>query len=304
MPISVSLIRKIRHLDPNLQEVILAVLEEIEHQRAQMEQQVTKAEFAELREEMTRLTQSVRALAEAQQRTEERINELAEAQQRTEERINELTEAQKRTEERLGELTEAQKRTEERVDRLEMALQALAEAQQRTEERLNELAEAQQRTEERLNELAEAQKRTEEELKKLAAEHRITRERLEGVSNAVGYTLEDRAFRSLPDLLRRHGVEVTGRLVRKYVLLDNKERQINIYGHGRQDGQPVLILGEAKVRPSRKEVNRFLRLARRLQEVEGKRAFLLFVAYDFPPSIESYVREQGILPVWSYELEL
>ena len=118
----------------------------------------------------------------------------------------------------------------------------------------------------------------EEEIRLLSKEVRTLRERVEGVSSAVVYTLEDRAFRSLPARLREEGVEVAGHLVRRYVQVGGKERQINIYGHGRHNSSEALILGEAKVRPSRKEVDRFLRLARRLAEAEGREAFLLFVA--------------------------
>ena len=203
----------------------------------------------------------------------------------------------------VAELAEAQKRSEERLTRLEIAVAELTEAQKRTEERLNELAEAQKRTEERLNELAEAQKRTEEELQKLAGTQRLMHERLEGLSNTVGYTLEDRALRALPGLLRQHGIQVEGRLTRRYVVVRGRERQVNIYGHGRRGDEAVLILGEAKVRPSRKEIDRFVRLARQLEAQEQRPAVLLFVAYDFPPRIEAYLRERAILPVWSYELD-
>ena len=248
MPISAALFRKLSSLDPALREVILLLIEEMERQREQLEQQVTKVEFLELKEVVAGLSRAVAELAEAQKRSEERLTRL--------------------------------------------------------EETVAELAEAQRRTEERVNELAEAQKQTEEALRQLAADHRVTRERLEGISNAVGYTLEDRALRSLPERLRQEGVEVQGRLVRKYLHVRGKERQVNIYGLGKRDGQEVLIMGEAKVRPSRKEVDRFLRLARRLAEEQGREAFLIFVAYDFPPSMEAYLREKGVLPVWSYELGL
>ena len=128
-------------------------------------------------------------------------------------------------------------------------------------------------------------------------------ERLEGLSNTVGYTLEDRALRALPGLLRQHGIQVEGRLTRRYVVVRGRDRQVNIYGHGRRGDEAVLILGEAKVRPSRKEIDRFVRLARQLEAQEQRPAVLLFVAYDFPPRIEAYLRERAILPVWSYELD-
>ncbi|NPA90870.1 MAG: hypothetical protein GXO55_05410 [Chloroflexi bacterium] len=330
MPISAALVRKLSELDPRLRDVLLTLVEEMEAQRRQLEQQVTKTEFNDLKRVVADLVVVVRGLAETQARAEKRIGrlevaigQLTEAQKRTEERVGrlevaiaELAEAQKRTEERVGrlevamaELAEAQKRTEKRLEELaeaqqrtEKRLEELAEAQQRTEKRLEELAEAQKRTEKRLEELAEAQQRTEEALQKLTAEHKVTRERLEGLSDTVGYTLEDRAYRSLPDILRSEGIEVEGRLIRTYVRVGKKDRQVNIFGYGRRNGQRVLILGEAKVRPSRREVDRFLRLVKQLEEKEGLPAVPLFVAYDFPPSIEAYVREKGIRPVWSYEL--
>ncbi|HEY57452.1 MAG TPA: chordopoxvirus fusion protein [Anaerolineae bacterium] len=269
MPISTTLIRKLSDLDPALREVILLLLEEVERQRGQLAQQVTQKEFLELKEVVAGLARTMAELAEAQKRTEERLTRL-------EVTVAELAEAQKRTEKRLNELIEAQKHTEERLTRLEATVAELAEAQKRTEESLNQLATA----------------------------HQVTRERLEGISNAVGYTLEDRALRSLPQRLLQEGVEVQEPLVRKYIRLRNKERQVNIYGLGKRNGQEVLIMGEAKVRPSRKEVERFLRLAHRLAEEEGRELFLVFVAYDFPPAMEAYLRDRGILPVWSYELSL
>ncbi len=247
MPISAALARKLTEIDPPLREAMLLLVEEMEKQREQLAQQVTRAEFYELKEVVADLVVTVKDLAEAQ------------------------------------------KRTEARLERLEVAVAELAEAQKRTEERVNQLA--------------EAQKRTEEELRKLAVEHRVTRERLEGISNTVGYTLEDRAYKSLPTILVQKGIRVEGRLLRRYVQVGKKERQVNIYGHGYRNGQRVLILGEAKVRPSRREVDRFLRLVRQLEGQEGLPAVTLFVAYDFLPSVEAYIRERGILPVWSYELE-
>ncbi len=297
MSISAALARKLTEIDPSVREVLLLLVEEMEKQREQMAQQVTRAEFNELKEVVADLVVAVRDLAEAQKRTEERVNQLAEAQARTEERLNQLAEAQARTEERLNQLAEAQARTEERLERLEVTVGELIEAHKQADVRLTRL-------ETTVAELAEAQKRTEEELRKLIADHRVTRDRVEGISHTVGYTLEDRAFKSLPAILAQHGIHVEGRLVRRYVQVGNKERQVNIYGHGHRNGQRVLILGEAKIRPSRREVNRFLRLVRELEEREGLPAVTLMVAYDFPPSIEAYIQEQGILPVWSYDLEL
>ena len=119
MPFSVSLMRKLDTVEPELKEILWTILDEIEQHR---EQSVTKVEFNELKD-------IVRALAEAQTRTEQRVEELAEAQTRTEQRIEELAEAQKklaeaqtRTEQRVEELVEAQKHTEQEIAQLSRSL--------------------------------------------------------------------------------------------------------------------------------------------------------------------------------------
>ncbi|MBW1974646.1 MAG: hypothetical protein JRI45_03625 [Deltaproteobacteria bacterium] len=266
MPVSVAFIKRLESVDPQLRSVLIAMLEEIERQR---EESVTKREFNELRD-------AVKELAQAQTRTEQRLEELAEAQKKTEARLDSL--AQK-----VEELTEAQKRTEARVE---------------------ELAEAQKKTETRVEELAEAQKRTEEEIRALARRLDVVEERVEGISNSVGYSLENRAYGKIPLLLRdRFGIEIDGRLVRKYVTVGSKFIQVNIYGYGRQNGRKILILGECKVRPSKKEILRFEKYAEKISTQEGLEIFPLVVAHDFPPPIEEFLKEKNIPYFWSYELE-
>jgi prefoldin subunit 5 len=256
-------------------------------------------------ERLESLAERMDQLAEAQKRTEERLNQLAEAQRKTEERLDQLAirmdqlaEAQRKTEERLDQLAEAQRKTEERLDQLVARIDQLAEAQGKTEERLNQLAEAQRQVEEQIRKLVEAQMRTEHRIDVLS-------ERVEGVSHTVGYTLEDKAIRSLPPLLERdHNIKLTEGLVRRYVTLPRgRTRQINIYGRGRQDGTDILVLGECKVRASKKEVRDFLRLADRIEKYEGVKAFRLFVCYDFRPEIEDMLKELGVCYYWSYELD-
>ncbi len=275
MSISVALIKKLTQVDPPLREVLLAILEEMEKQRQQWEESVTKTEFNELKEIVRDLGQTVKELAEAQRRTEARLEELAEAQKKTEARVNELAEAQRRTEERLNELAEAQKRTEERVDKLSQ----------------------------RMEELAEAQRRTEEELTKLIRDYGESKRKLEGLSDTVGYYLEDRVYRTLPNILREKGIKVLGRLIRTYVSLKGKDEQVNIYGRGKINGKEILILGEVKTRFSKKAITNFEKKARKIAESEGLEPYLLFVAYDFPPKIENFLKEKGLTYFWSYELE-
>ena len=231
--------------------------------------------------------------------------------------VKELAEAQKRTEQRVEELAEAQKRTEERLTRLEGVVEELAEAQKRTEESLeafkketeenfnrvwkaiNELAEAQKRTEEKVEELAEAQRRTEESLNRLIKRVDMIEERLEGVSNSVGYSLENNSYRALPGLLKKEGLTVIGPIIRRYY----GENQVNIWGTVRKGNRQLLLLGEVKVRPSKKEIDRFLKIAEEIKRSEGKDAFFVFVAHDYHPSVEKYLQEKGIKYYWSYEME-
>ncbi|CUU04212.1 hypothetical protein JGI2_01099 [Candidatus Kryptobacter tengchongensis] len=276
-------------------------------------------------ENFKRVWESINQLTEAQRRTEERLNQLtirvdqlAEAQRKTEERLDQLAEAQRKTEERLDQLAvrmdqlaEAQRKTEERLNQLAIRVDQLAEAQRRTEERLNQLAirvdqlaEAQRKTEERLDKLAEAQTRLEEAVAILLGRMKTLEERVDWVFHSIGFAIEDKSLRVLPELLKKDGIEVEGRLVRKYYWIKDDYNQINIFGWGRKNGSKILILGEVKMRASKKEIDKFLKLAREIQKREGEPPVLLiFVASDFHPKVEEYLQDKGIKYFWSFELD-
>ncbi len=117
------------------------------------------------------------------------------------------------------------------------------------------------------------------------------------------YNLGNSAYKALPSLLlQRYGIKVEDRLVRRYVTVKNKDIQVNVYGYAQKDGRRILILGECKVRPSKKEIERFERYARLIGENESIDVYLLFVAHDCPPSIEKLLQDKGIAYFWSYEL--
>jgi len=206
-------------------------------------------------------------------------------------------------------LEEIEKQQKERVTKDELkelkeVVADLGEAQKKTEQRLNELAEAQKKTEQRLNELAEAQKKTEQEIYKLVRRMDMFEERLEGISHSVGYSLENKTYKALPKILsQRYNITVIDRLVRKYFLIERKNIQINIYGHGKRNGEDMVIIGECKVRPSKREITRFKRYAQKIADAEKKSPFYIFVAHDFPPDIEEFLKSSEIPYVWSYELE-
>jgi ABC-type transporter Mla subunit MlaD len=341
MPVSVSFIKKLESVHPDLKEILISLLEEVERQR---EETVTRKDFLEFaqrtEENFHKVWQAIGELSESHKkaesrlsRLEETVEKLVEAQakagerlSRLEEAVEKLAEAQKRTEERLNELAEAQTKMEHRLSRLEDVVEKLAEAQKRTEERLNELAEAQtkmehrlsrledvveklaeaqKRTEERLNELAEAQKRTEEELKKLIGEHKKTREALGGLTHTVGYILEDRAFVSLPELLKRDmGVEV-GELKRDFVEISPaRYEEINILGKGRRNGNDVWIIGECKTQLTKKHVDHFLNMVSRLEHIFPGEKIYVVVTYQTSPQVREYLKAKGLKLYFSYQLRL
>jgi len=225
------------------------------------------------------------------------VEELVQVQKKTEQRVEQLAQAQKKTEIRLEELAQAQKKTETR-------LEELAQAQKKTETRLEELAQAQKKTEQRVEQLAQAQKRTEEELCSLIREHAKTREMVAGLSDTVGYGLENQAYKALPRLLERDfDLKIKDRLARRYIIYeDGKEDEVNVYGWGMKNGKKILILGESEVKLSRKKLTRFLKRAERIKHYEGaKEILLLAITHMTHPKIEEYARQKGIKVYYSYE---
>jgi DNA-binding transcriptional ArsR family regulator len=96
-----------------------------------------------------------------------------------------------------------------------------------------DLAEAEQR----VGELAEAQSRTELEVRALTRSLKATREMVAGLSDSIGYGLENRAIARLPAILEaEHGVRVQGRLVRRFVEYPEGRRGRGEYPRGRPKG--------------------------------------------------------------------
>ncbi|MBI3813655.1 MAG: chordopoxvirus fusion protein [Nitrospinae bacterium] len=202
--------------------------------------------------------------------------------------FNELKDIVKELGIKVGELAEAQKRTEVRVEEL-------AEAQK-------ELAEAQKRTEVEIKKLTKAQLETDKTLKRVQKE-------LGGLSHTVGYHLEDRAYKTLPALLKRDlRIEVEGRLIRKYfIYAKGREDEVNIYGRGFRDGREVVIIGESKSQLSKDDIDDFLDIAERVAgytKIGDKEKILIAVSYSIRPEVEEYAGKKGVKVYWSYELDL
>ncbi len=273
----IRLLKALEKLPPEVRGPLTEVIELLS---TEIGERLTKKDFQEFEKRFE-------AFAE---RTNENFNRVWEV-------IHALAKAQERTENKLEELAEAQKKTEARLDQLAQRMDELTEAQKKTEARLDKLAQ-------RMDELAEAQKKTEKELAKLTKEVRRTKEKVEALSDHAGYFLEDRVYKNLPLLLKKSGIEVEGRLIRRYVTIGTKDEQVDVYGIGHANGKKLLILGEIKTRFSKKEIKNFEKKARRIAKEKGLDPFLVFIAYDYPPAIEAFLQEKDFVYFWSYDLEI
>jgi len=225
------------------------------------------------------------------------------------ERVKEIRVTRKDFSELKGavqELVQAQVRTEQRVGGLERAMLELAQAQVRTEQRIDELAQAQARTEQRMGgleqamqELAQAQARTEQQMERLA-------QQVGGLSDSIGYGLEDIAKVVLPGYLYRHfGIVLKGKLGeeldRHFFHIDGSDVEINLYGEGERDGQRVVVLGEAKSRIYRSQVEKFAHNLAVIDHVLKGEVVRVMFGYFLHPSAEIAARERDILLVASYQ---
>ena len=198
----------------------------------------------------------------------------------------------------VADLAQAQKRTEERLDSLTAKIEELAEAQKRTEARVEELAEAQKRTEERLDsltarveELAEAQKRTEESLNKLIKRVDNIEVQLGGLAMAVGYGIEDKLYPHLKNFVARvYGANVQRVVLRENVMYPNgKFDEVNLYAEATIDQRDVLVVGECKAQPGKKDIDKFVNMVWRLKEKFNKEIYPFVVGYAFSLDVESYL---------------
>ncbi len=246
----------------------------------------------DLEARIDRLEDAVTRLAEAQARTEERVGRLEEA-------VIRLAEAQARTEARLEALTERVDRLAEAQARTEARLGELVQAQARTEARLGELAQAQARTEARLGELAQAQARTEARVETLAQAVLALTQQVGQLSETIGFTLEDLAREVAPAYLaQHHGIDVAG-LDRRFLSVEGEEIEPDLYGEGRRDGEPVVVVGEVRSRIYGRDVESSVHRARRLApQLPGRPVVVLF-GFVIHPSAREAARQHGAIVISS-----
>jgi len=242
---------------------------------------------------------------------DDRVKEIKvtrEAFDKLSETVAELVEAQKRTDEQINKLIEVQKRSEERLTRLEKTVAELAEAQKRSEERLTRLEKAVARLEHAVAELAEAQKRSEERLTRLEnavdklseATAQLSRS-VGSLSATIGFGLEDIARVVVPGWLLRHENIVVDDLERKFIEVDGKLIEVNLYGEGTKDGERITVVGECKTRIYESEVKKFVRTLSDVKKaLKGQKIYPLMFGFLIHPSAEGIAKKHGITLIVSY----
>jgi hypothetical protein len=167
--------------------------------------------------------------------------------------------------------------------------------------KLGELTETQK-------ELAVAQKRTEKEIHELVVDHKETRRQLGGLTDTVGYGLEDKIIPFMPDFVKKnYGVEAA-RVERKNIVYPNgRFDELNIYVEGTKDGKDAFVLGECKSQPGKKDIDKFHGIIERVRTVLKGELFLFMVGYSIDPEVESYIRENypqiDLVKSYTFDLE-
>ncbi|MCX7634642.1 MAG: hypothetical protein N2Z74_02725, partial [Syntrophales bacterium] len=119
--------------------------------------------------------------------------------------------------------------------------------------------------------------------------------------------LEDKIMPYIAAFARQeYNVEVSI-VDRRYVTYpDGRHDEINIYAEGVKGGEGVLLVGECKARPSKKDVDRIAAVVKRLKAHLGLPIYTFMVGYTYTPDVERYLREKypEIRPVKSFVFDM
>ncbi|WP_299227497.1 chordopoxvirus fusion protein [Sulfurihydrogenibium sp.] len=268
--IPIDFLEVLEELDPKTKNAIIKLVKFLG-------ETVNREDFVELKTEVEKLTISVKDLTTS-------VKELTENQKKLEEKFQQLVDTQRQTEERLNKLTE-------RVDKLT--------------ERLDQLTERVEQLTISVKELTENQKKLEERLIKVEEGLKLTRKEVGGLAHTVGYTLEDRAYKSLPKLLKKDfDIDIEGKLIRTYLEL-GKEKfiEINIFGKGKQKDKQVVIIGEGKSQLKKTDVDKFLKTIEMIKSFFAEKIIPIMITYQTLPQVDRYAEEKGVKIYYSYDFD-
>jgi len=296
-PIPLDLYEEIESLDPKTKSIFLKVLDYLTKER------VSKDDFQGITEKVDKLADIVAELAEAQRKTEQKVAELAEAQRKTEQKVAELAEAQKRTDEELKSLSKTVDELSKTVDDLSKTVDELSKTVDDLSKTVAELSKTVAELSKAVAELAEAQKRTEGEVRTLAQELKRTRQDLGGLSLSFSYALENEAYRMLPQVLKKYGLELEDKLIRREIAGE----EINFFATAKKEGKTVYIVGETKLRldDTKKRDDVFKQLEKKISAVKKTYGDVevvpLIVTHFAKEGMLKRAKEKGIIVVQSFE---
>ena len=164
---------------------------------------------------------------------------------------------------------------------------------------------AQQKTEQRIDQLIVAQQKTEKQIQKLTKTVGKLQVEVGGIGNTFGYFLEDRAIKTLPRLLKSNFNIQVQKMTRDFIEYDEDSYdEINILGYGKRDDKNIMIIGEAKYQLSKKHIDQFKKVLKRVKLVEKLPIFPLFVCATAEPKVKKYAEKEGLTLFYSYQLDL
>ena len=193
----------------------------------------------------------------------------------------------------------------DRVSDLALGQNELTQAQKKSEQGIEELIQVQKKSEQGIEDLIQAQKKTEEVLTSLVKEQKKIRKNFGGLSDSIGYTLENEAIRHLPGILQKDlGLEIKVMDRRFIEYPDGRDDEINIYGEGTLNKEWVYIIGESKSQLGRKDIDSFCKLLIRASNYLRTKIIPVLVTHSVRPQIEKYAKKkiEGLRLYMSFQL--
>lgn len=185
------------------------------------------------------------------------------------------------------------------VETVEEAQKELVKAKDFNElkEIVKRLADAQERLTKAQERLTKAQEKTEISIQKLSSS---LHHQLGGLSRSFAYSLENEAYRVLPQYLKEHHqIEVSEKFIRKFI----EGEEINFLAKGRKDGKEIVIVGESTLRLD--DMSKFGQLEKKLKiailhykEIEVIPIMITHFATD--PMLTK-AQKTGIIVIQSFE---
>jgi hypothetical protein len=116
---------------------------------------------------------------------------------------------------------------------------------------------------------------------------------LGGLSMAVRYGIEDKLYPHMKRFAEDvFGIEPQTVILREHIMYpDGTFDEANIYIEGLEGQERVYVVGECKAQPGKKDIERFMKMIKRLgnYKTDGK-IYPFIVGYAFHPSVLDYLK--------------